>query len=304
MSRAAAGSGTLRYGRRVFDRIVVVDWSANGAPKRGADSIWVSVCSARTGEMEVANHPTRAVARDALVDIAARPGRALLGFDFPLGQPEGFAAATGLAAPGWQSVWAHLAEHVHDDARNRNDRWQVATEWNRVLGRHHFWGAPPSQVGPHLAATKPEWTTEHLPEFRIAEARLRARRLYPFSVWQLLGAGSVGSQVLTGIPVVHHLRHHPALQARTRVWPFETGLVHAPADGVDDAIVIAEVWPSAVPFDHVDHPVKDARQVIALARHLAALDAAGALGPLFAPSLSAAESAAVLGEEAWVLGVE
>jgi hypothetical protein len=122
-------------------------------------------------------------------------------------------------------------------------------------------------------------------------------------VWQLLGAGSVGSQVLTGIPVVHHLRHHVALRDRARVWPFETGLATTPAADVDDAIVIAEVWPSSIPFDHVDHPVKDARQVIALAHHLAALDAAGSLGPLFVPSLTASEAAAVVAEEGWVLGL-
>ncbi|MFM2079208.1 MAG: hypothetical protein RJA49_3098 [Actinomycetota bacterium] len=288
----------------MFDRIVVVDWSANGAPKRGADSIWVCTFEPGAATTDVVNHPTRRQARDALVSIASRPGRTLLGFDFPLGHPIGFAASVGLSAPAWSSVWAHLAEHVHDDERNRNDRWSVAREWNRTLGRPHFWGAPPRHADPDLTATKPPWTDAHLPTYRIAEARLRSRRQYPFSVWQLLGAGSVGSQALTGIPVVHHLRHHVALRDRARVWPFETGLVAAPAMELGDAVVIAEVWPSAIPFDHVDHPVKDARQVTALVHHLGALDAADALGPLFAPTLTASDAAAVVAEEGWVLGLD
>jgi hypothetical protein len=77
------------------------------------------------------------------------------------------------------------------------------------------------------------------------------------------------------------------------VWPFETGLgMEHPAE-----VVFAEVWPSAIAFDHVDHPVKDARQVVALARHLATT-------PLTAPTLTAAEQNVVLAEEGWVLGVE
>jgi len=60
--------------------------------------------------------------------------------------------------------------------------------------------------------------------------------------------------------------------------------------------VFAEVWPSAVEFDHVDHPVKDARQVIALAHHLAS-------APIAAPTLSADEERIVMNEEGWVLGV-
>ena len=58
--------------------------------------------------------------------------------------------------------------------------------------------------------------------------------------WKLIGAGSVGGQVLTGIPVVRALRDDPRWADRARIWPFETGF------GVpDDArIVFAEVWPS------------------------------------------------------------
>lgn len=276
----------------MFDRIVVVDWSASNTPKSGADSIWVS-CLDRGGFVVAVNHRTRAAALDALVELADVPGRVLVGFDFPLGYPAGFAAELGLAGEPWSATWALLTELLDDDHRNRNNRFDVASELNRRLGRRQFWASPPRRANEHLTTTKPPRTEAHLPEFRAAELRLRDRKQYPFSVWHLLGAGSVGSQALTGIPVVERLRHHPRIVDRTKVWPFQTGLT-LPHGA--DTIVIAEIWPSSIEFAHVDHPVKDARQVIALAHWLAAQDAG-----LFSPP--AADSPEVLTEEGWVLGL-
>lgn len=292
-----AGQG---YGRFVFDRLVIVDWSAAAAPKRGADSIWICELDARTDTEVTWNPPTRWEARDLLADAVRRPGRTLVGVDFPLGYPEGFAAAVGLGGPPWSAVWQHLGDTVVDDARNRNNRWEVAREWNRRLGAPHFWGAPPATANEWLTVRKPR-TAQALPFHRECERRLRTNGLRPFTVWQLLGAGSVGSQTLTGIPVMHQLRHHPELEHRVRVWPFETGLTPAPCAAIHDAVVLAEVWPSAIGFDHVDHPVKDARQVLALARHLAEHDRAGTLGAMFAPKVD--DAAAVVSEEGWVLGL-
>ena len=42
--------------------------------------------------------------------------------------------------------------------------------------------------------------------------------------WKLAYTGSVGSQSLTGIPVVRQLRDDPRWAGRARIWPFETGL--------------------------------------------------------------------------------
>jgi len=284
----------------VFDRIVIVDWSAAATPTRGADSIWICELDTRAGTEVTRNPPTRWEASDLVESAALRPGRTLVGVDFPLGYPTGFAAAVGLGAPSWAAVWRHLGEAVDDDARNRNNRWDVAREWNRRLGTPHFWGSPPSQADEWLTARMPR-SGHVLPPYRECEARLRGNGLRPFTVWQLLGAGSVGSQSLTGIPAMHRLRHHPDLERRVRVWPFETGLTSAPCAAIDDAVVIVEVWPSAIGFGHVDHPVKDARQVIALARHLADHDRAGTLGALFAPAVDHPDR--VVDEEGWVLGL-
>jgi precorrin-8X/cobalt-precorrin-8 methylmutase len=278
----------------VFDRVVIVDWSASSVPKAGKDSIWIAVLDTAPGTCTVENPRTRARAEARLLEVASLPGHALIGFDFPFGYPSGFAARLGLAGEPWRATWALLAESLVDDHRNRSNRWEVAATLNHRLGSPHFWGVPSGRASEWLTVRRP---VEQLPRWRLAEQRLREAKRYPFSVWQLCGAGSVGSQALTGIPVVHRLRNHPLLRHRSAVWPFETGLGLADThtnDTVD--VVFAEVWPSAVEFDHVDHPVKDARQVIALAHHLAN-------APIAAPTLTADEQRVVIAEEGWVLGV-
>jgi len=275
----------------VFDRVVIVDWSASSVPKAGADSIWICALDVATGGHRLENPRTRASAATLLLALASRPGRTLMGFDFPFGYPTGFAARLDLRGVPWEATWALLDELLHDDDRNGNDRWAVAAQLNERLGSPHFWGTPSAHAGRWLTTTRP---VEELGRWRTAEQRLRDGGRYPFSVWQLLGAGSVGSQALTGIPVVRRLRHHPLLRDRAAVWPFETwsGM------GNDADIVFAEVWPSSIPFDHVAHPVKDARQVVALAHHLAARLSVGELRP---PLLTDDERRAVMDEEGWVL---
>lgn len=277
----------------MFDRVVVVDWSASSAPTSGPDSIWIA-CRDRHGPAAPpVNLPTRAAAVEHLVDLLDVPGRVLAGFDFAFGYPAGFAAAAGLTGEPWSATWAWLAEQLTDDDRNRNNRFAVAAVLNQRLGRAHFWGSPAAHEGTWLPRRRPTWGPEHLPAHRSTERALLQEGLRPFTVWQLLGAGAVGSQTLTGIAALARLRTHRRLAGRVRVWPFETGL-QVPVG--DDAIVLAEVWPSAVPFRHVAHDVKDAQQVVALADALA--DASSAM---FTPDVPAARLAAVMTEEGWVL---
>jgi precorrin-8X/cobalt-precorrin-8 methylmutase len=196
-------------------------------------------------------------------------------------------------------MWQHLTEATIDDHRNHNNRWDVAAELNRRMEQRWFWGAPTRRANEHLTSTKPSIEGQPL-ELRAVERRLREHHgLRPFPCRQLLGVGSVGSQALTGIPVLEHLRTHPALGERVTVWPFETIDVDVPHH-----IVLAEVWPSFLPsadIDAVTHPVKDARQVTALARHLAQLDRDGALANDLNPSFDAGIAAQVGREEGWVL---
>ncbi len=285
----------------MFDRYVVVDWSANSTPKLGRDSIWIATLD-QTGDVSVVNVATRSEAERRLVElfIADPMSTTLLGVDFSLGYPAGTASALGLAGAPWSAMWEMLADRIGDDDRNGNNRFSVAGELNERLsaGTGPFWGCPPSAANGHLTTTRPA-ATEAFAQFRAAEEVLRSQGRRPFSSWQLLGAGAVGSQSLLGIPRLARLRRR--FGNRVEVWPFTTG-VEAPVlrDGV---IVMAEVWPSMLDVDVAGTEVRDAAQVAATARWLADADAGGALGAMFSPALSPDVSEVAVAEEGWVLGV-
>ena len=284
----------------MFDRVVVVDWSANSAPKLGRDSIWIAVRH-RAGDASVTNLATRAAAEAFLVQLfeSDPTSSTLVGVDFSLGYPTGTAAALGLTGPPWAAMWALLAEHIDDDARNTNNRFAVAAALNRRLtgAAAPFWGCPPTQATSMLRATKPPPSCAFA-EWRTVEAVLRANGHRPFSPWQLLGAGAVGSQSLLGIPMIARLGER--LGRRVDVWPFTTGFASPRFDDV--AIVVAEVWPSMLAIDTNDM-VRDAAQVTATANWLAETGRSGGLDALFSPTLPPDVSAAAIAEEGWVLGV-
>lgn len=283
----------------MFDRIVIVDWSANSTPKTGRDSIWIADLDAARGDVRTANVSTRVAAVDLLVELAIRPGRCLVGVDFSLGFPAGTAAALGLSGTPWEATWRLLSSMIDDDHRNANNRFAVAAELNRRVGAGPgpFWGCPPGHAGAHLTTTKA--ACEPLPQWRTVEDDLRSRGRRPFSAWQLLGAGAVGSQSLLGVPAVARLVERVAESGRTTdVWPFTGGLTVPLGD-----TVVVEVWPTLVdlagdPGDVWETRVRDERQVVAVARHLATIDLADA----FAPDVPIGRRADIVGEEGWVLG--
>ena len=285
----------------MFDRIVVVDWSANSVPKLGRDSIWIGLLDA-TGAESVTNLPTRRAAESFLVEHlgADRTATTLVGVDFSLGYPAGTAAALALEGTPWSAVWALLARCVTDDDRNANNRFAVAAELNRRMtgATSPFWGCPPAAANCHLGTTKPPDGTA-LSTFRATEQVLRDRGRRPFSSWQLLGAGAVGSQSLLGIPVLERLRGR--LGDRLQVWPFTTGFTSPALDA--GVVVVAEVWPSMRDLGQRADEVRDAAQVGATATWLAQVDASGELDALFSPTVTGTVEAVSVAEEGWVLGV-
>jgi hypothetical protein len=102
----------------------------------------------------------------------------------------------------------------------------------------------------------------------------------PQSVWKLAYAGSVGSQGLLGIPVVHRLRWDSQLQGVSLVWPFEITVPSIPAGR--PGVVHAEIWPSAAPFDHELGRCPGEQQVRAVVRLWQDQDQRQALGEMFA----------------------
>jgi len=289
----------------VFDKIVIVDWSAANQRKTGRDSIWI--CQHGSEPLNLA---TRAEAKahleELLADAIDNGERTLVGFDFPFGYPAGFAHRLGLdGVKPWRAAWDEIARLVKDDDNNRNNRFWVGAELNRrISGKQFpFWGCPTSLAGQFIGTHHHQGHTcdEPLKERRLIDCWMIGAQ----PCWKLAYTGSVGSQSLTGIPVVRALRDDERWGDRAQIWPFETGL----REPVGEArIVFAEVWPSwwrewktTLQLGEVN----DKAQVRYVARHLAQLDVAGTLGATFAgdPSLTAAQQAIIEGEEAWTLGV-
>ena len=295
---------------RLFSAYVIVDWSAAAKPNTGADSVWIGVLKRDVRfrmHFESHNPPTRAAAEKVLSqildDLKRRSERALVGFDFPLGFPRGFASALKLAGdPPWSAVWTQIDKMVKDKADNTNNRFGAASEINRRLtgGPFPFWGCPPKDA---LTTLQPKRTRAHgpddLPEFRHGE--MLAKGCSP--IWKLYYNGSVGGQALLGIPALRRLKQ--ARGEAVKIWPFETGLkTLAPADLDGVEAVVCEVYPSLYKVQPAPGEVKDLAQVRATAEHFARLDEAGKLGVQFGPPKGTADEvvADAEREEGWVLG--
>jgi len=275
-----------------FDRVIVVDWSAANlptSPTRLSNSIWVG-CHDAEGGIEW-HHRTRAAAEtqlETLIDTARACGqRLLVGFDFAMGYPSGFAAhLTGSATA--QAVWRWLADAITDGPDNTNNRFAVAARINVTFpeGPGPFWSHPISQRWPDLPFRRVgiDYATLGLNEMRAAEVAVPGAK----SPWMLFNPGSVGSQSLLGLPLIHRLCQRPGVA----VWPFERDL------GAD--VVIAEVYPSLIAgpvaiLANADDLPADQAQVRLLARALFNLSRHHRLAPLF-------DTPPIAREEGWILG--
>lgn len=274
-----------------FDRVIVVDWSAANLPTSAtsrANSIWIG-CHDAEGGIEW-HHRTRAAAEGQLVTLIetarAQGQRLLIGFDFAFGYPAGFAARlTGEArAP---SVWEWLAGAIADDDSNRNNRFEVASRINALFpeGPGPFWSHPSGQVWPDLPYRRAgiDYAALGLAETRAAEIAVPRAK----SPWMLFNPGSVGSQSLLGLPMIHRLAQVPG----TVVWPFQRP---------DAPVVLAEVYPSLLAgpvaiLANARGLTADQAQVRLLSQALYRLAQDGRLASLF-------EAPAEAAEEGWILG--
>ena len=295
----------------LFHTHVVVDWSARSKPspkRKSRDAIWWAVARVADGiEVEEPEYVrTRHEALESLARLIAleldASRRVLVGVDFPFGYPTGFAKhltgkASGLA------LWDWLAAQIEDAPDNDNNRYEVAAAINDAYpGLGPFWGRPSSWNYPAIPvrATTRTCQNRHPPERRICDVRASGAK----TVWQLAYAGSVGSQMLLGLPALKRLVSDPRIAGRTAIWPIQSGLQTSEAPAV-----IAEVYPSLL-RDQVralrrDDEILDSAQVRVNAEAFARLDASGKLAPLFAgaPCHTAEERRVIETEEAWILGL-
>ncbi|RLJ41081.1 molybdopterin molybdotransferase [Litoreibacter meonggei] len=261
----------------LFDTYIAVDWS--GGNDRGAtpkaDAIWACVA----GEEPVYLR-NRQLAEDWLATrLETEAGkRVCVGFDFPFGYPAGFAKhLTG--DEDALALWDWFEARIEDVPKS-NNRFDVAGAINANLPDiGPFWGNGLKRDIDHLPRKGLSRTNGDFAERRAVEKLAKGS----FSCWQLSGAGSVGSQVMMGLPVLTRLRR----RFGAAVWPFEA---------LDRAVAFVEIWPSLLAKSFPTDKIKDAGQVRAVANAMAAMDAQGTLEH----ALKKGEGA---GAEGWILGV-
>lgn len=285
----------------LFDRYVIVDWSAANTPRQGKDSIWIGEVHRDKDRLQIkapVNPSTRQRAMEQLSSLVKNElsagRRVFAGFDFPFGYPAG-AVTKITGAAGWESLWRTLQRDIEDDEQNRSNRYDLANRWNRdKFDAPHYWGHPHQHRYDHLTAKKPASRA-----FQALETRIVERWRPPAkSVWQLAYNGAVGSQAMLGMARLQHLRD--TFRDDCAIWPFETTW----ADRLDAPLTIAEVYPSMIDPVFKNGDVKDAAQVRTVAATYAALDEQGAFNALLSrpPDLSDDDNDHVLSEEGWIVG--
>ncbi|MEQ5872336.1 molybdopterin molybdenumtransferase MoeA [Sagittula sp. NFXS13] len=257
----------------------MVDWSGGNdrGPRPKRDAIWIG--EAGRAPVYCRNRAVAEAHLAARISDALDAGeRLMVGFDFPFGYPSGVAQA--LCDGDTLALWYWLESRIEDSPK-ANNRFDLAAEINRRFpGQGPFWGNGLKRDIDGLPRTK-EGYENPFSDKRLSETRAKGT----FSVWQLAGAGSVGSQALMGLPVLARLRR----QFPVAAWPLE------PWD--DAAVVFTEIWPGLIEPAVARHAgIRDAVQVRVLAEGLNRLSPArlNAMLSVDAPDAQ---------EEGWILGL-
>ena len=308
-----------------FDAYIMVDWSGSNRRRAGkADCIWIAHGPATSAKPSTMSPPSRTDAeqliRAKIASVAtANKGRVLLCADFGYGYPAGFASLLASSVsdtlPPWRIVWQYLSDRVKDDLgpgqqpTNRNNRFEVASTINAAVAgassQGPFWclfKAGSYACIPQKQPTQPFVCTSRT----IAPLRITDTRAKSDTPFRLFGTGSVGSQVLTGIPRLHAIRFDPQFARCSAVWPFETGWAPRSGTWLDPTVRIlhAEIYPSVRP--PLTDKIKDCGQVRAMWHWARDLDRKNLLMKEFAmPPDIASESAEdhmIRREEGWILG--
>ena len=264
-----------------FDRFAMLDWSSgrDTGPRPRKDAIWLGINGEEAKAPQyLRNRQLAEVAlADLIDDTLTRGARLFLAVDFTFGYPRGFArAVTGSNDPF--ALWAYFADRIEDSPKD-NNRFDVAGEINRRFGgKGPFWGNPLKRDIAGLARNKKDYDNP-FPERRLCEQEAKGA----FTCWQLAGAGAVGAQVLTGLPVLHRLRLR--FPNQIAVWPFEP---------LSRPIAVVETWPTLInPAVHAAGGIRDAEQVRLMARAFSALP----------PETLAQMLAVNAPEEGWIAGL-
>jgi hypothetical protein len=205
-----------------LQRVVAVDWSGDQGPGQ-RKKIWAGVWTAagssssssslNEGTVLLESGRSRVELMEWLVELARETPRMVVGFDFSFSYPAWFLRELGIgSAP---EFWRVVAD-------GQGEKWL-----HRDCEDVRFWG----RVGALRHGKKPaEFCGEHAHRMlRRAETVLKVRAeiadplqaakiagIAPKSVFQIGGAGAVGTASLRGMPGLLTLR-----SAGFRVWPFD-----------------------------------------------------------------------------------
>jgi hypothetical protein len=168
-------------------RFFAVDWS--GAAHRQRRAIWVGeVAAGRLCRLESGR--TREEVGDLLIAEADRDADLVVGLDFAFSLPAWFLRSRGIADA--RSLWALMAD--------------AAESWLRAPPEPFWRERRPAAVD---LPEGWEWRRTELEVEPIARTRAK-------SVFQLVGAGQVGTGSLRGMPLLGRLA-----QSGFRIWPFD-----------------------------------------------------------------------------------
>ena len=282
----------------MFDGYIMVDWSATNKPtplRESENAIWTAHwINNESNKPEY--HRTRVKAYNYLINLldtidkaSKNKQRLLIGFDFAFGYP--YDSYDGFGCKDWEKLWKLINTEINDSDKNENNRFIAGGILNKKFkNKRPFWGHPPPENNRFdgLSYRKPKGYGDTLPsEFRIIEKMTRGAS----SVWQLFGAGCVGSQTLMGIHYLQKLREC----TDCAIWPFE--------DINNNKHVIAEIYPSIWhPENH--YPIKDANQVYTVAKNIANFDKHGTLKNLLQAPHRHSRHDDITKKEGWMLGVD
>jgi len=200
-----------------LQRVVGVDWSGDKGPGQRR-KIWAGVWTAsgssgKAGRVTLEGGRSREELIAWLIEMSKETPGMVVGFDFTFSYPAWFLRELGIgSAP---EFWRLVAD-------GQGEKWL-----HRDCADVRFWGVPGSQ---RHGKKPPEFSGEHAHRMlRRAETVLKVRAemtdplqvakiagIAPKSVFQIGGAGAVGTASLRGMPGLLVLR-----EAGFRIWPYD-----------------------------------------------------------------------------------
>ena len=192
-------------------RCIALDWS--GASDKAAQKRTIWLAEAINGQLvRLENGRTRGEVVMLLVEEIQTYKDIVVGLDFAFSFPEWYLRMYGLVSV--RALWGL--------AGKEGETWLNGDTWP-------FWGRPgryssrPLDLEPHC-------------RFRQTEAALKVQGLQPKSVFQVNGAGAVGTGSIRGLPWLVNLQDVGAT-----IWPFDT----------PKHPMVVEIWPRLLTEDVV-----------------------------------------------------